>query len=140
MIVWVYITYVTTISRGLFFNIDSIYDSNLGDNCQTITVTIYYIYKTFVRRYTEKMEGEHFKASGSVDSLPAESFQQTPDGKWYCDVCSCVQENKDDLLTHRILHLSNERSKECPLCKKTFSSATTLRNHLTVHTGIKKYR
>ena len=71
---------------------------------------------------------------------PPSGLQRKPNGNWYCDICGHEEAQRDDLLTHRILHLSNEHSKECPICHKTFSTPTSLRNHLTVHTGVKRFR
>lgn len=72
---------------------------------------------------------------------PLTNFQQNADGNWLCDICGHGEKQKEDLLMHRILHFSNEHPRQCPICKKTFASPTSLRNHLTaVHTGIKKFR
>lgn len=71
---------------------------------------------------------------------PESGFKQNAKGYYCCDLCSTEELTLDDIRTHRILHFANDHSKQCPICQKSFNSSTTLKNHLTVHTGIKKYR
>ena len=74
----------------------------------------------------------------SFPDLPA-ALRSSVNGKWYCDICGLPQDSKDDLLTHRIMHLACE-GNQCPICKKKFATPTNVKNHLTVHTGVKKYK
>lgn len=69
---------------------------------------------------------------------PEYGFVQNSSGLWCCDLCSHEEVSKDEIKTHRILHFAEDH--QCPICQKSFNSSTSLRNHLTVHTGIKKYR
>jgi len=82
--------------------------------------------------------GKIFTAD-SLTTEPTSGLERRPNGNWFCDICGHEEELKEDILTHRILHLSDDHSKQCPICEKKFSSLTSLRNHLTVHTGIKKF-
>lgn len=88
--------------------------------------------------YKTEVPGKIFKVDSAVTEPPA-GLQKKQNGNWCCDICGHEEILKDDLLTHRILHLSDDHSKQCPICEKKFSSLTSLRNHLTVHTGIKKF-
>ena len=65
---------------------------------------------------------------------------QNSNGSWCCDICGHEEVQKEEVITHRIQHYFIENSKQCPICHKTFTQSSSLKSHLNIHTGIKKFR
>ncbi|XP_056642999.1 zinc finger protein 708-like isoform X1 [Diorhabda sublineata] len=58
--------------------------------------------------------------------------------KALCTVCGLHVTN---IYTHMLKHrnVSTNKSYQCPICSKLFSYRTTLKKHLTIHSGVKPY-
>ncbi|XP_055375999.1 zinc finger protein 43-like isoform X2 [Condylostylus longicornis] len=56
-----------------------------------------------------------------------------------CDVCKKQSKNEANLLRHKLLKPSNNKSFQCQICEKVFKKSSDFTRHKRTHTGEKRY-
>jgi len=75
----------------------------------------------------------------NMQPLLQEMVEKNGNGVWKCKFCGKMRNRNTDILRHAQKHMEGvqEVSIDCHICKKTFTSKSSLQSHIsTIHSGI----